>query len=212
MKLRIDFIVMAAGSSRRFGKNKLLQKIHGRSMFLFILDELEQAVKKLDHFSCRIFVVTQYKEIGQEVKRRQEASVSEKAALWQPAVYSPESVQGVSFTIKNGLRAAGTSDYYMFLTADQPCMQAGSIVRLVLETWKSGKGIGSMCWEDKPGNPVLFHSSYVPQLMSLEEDAGGRRIVKKNLSDCYYCQVQRKEELLDADTAEALNIILDYLS
>lgn len=226
----IDFIIMAAGSSRRFGKNKLLQDIYGRPMFCYVLDQVEKAAQNLsagnhmasadfskqadkaqDIFSCRIFVVTRYEEILREVKQRQGISGDSGSAFWQPAVYSPESAEGASFTIKNGIRAAGEhTDYYMFLAADQPCLLADSIAGLALETKKAGYGIGSMCWENAPGNPVLFHEKYVPWLLSLEGDTGGRRVVNKNLSDCFFYQAQRKEELADADTVESLNLFLDY--
>lgn len=231
MMTSIDFIIMAAGNSRRFGKNKLLYPIKGRPMFCFVLDQVEKAAEKLsalkpeaekqpipaqDGYFCRVFVAARDEEILQEVNRRQKNRQYRgfeklKNIHLRPAVYSPESVQGVSFTIKNGLHAAGeNSDYYIFLTADQPCLQADSIVKLVLETQKAGKGIGSMCWEDTPGNPVIFHRKYVPQLLALEGDTGGRRIVKKNPMDCCFCQVEKKEELADADTVESLHLLLDY--
>ncbi len=224
----VDFIIMAAGNSRRFGSNKLLYRIQGKPMFEYVLDQVELAMKELlikpmffDSFPpdrlqtgkqassghthseiiCRIFVVSRYDEILQEADRRG----------WT-AVFSPESVQGTSHTIKNGIRAAGEhSDYYMFLTADQPCLKAASIVNLVRETMAAEKGIGSMCLKDQPGNPVIFHRKYLTELLALEGDTGGRRVVKKYLSDCYFCQVQQQEELTDADTLESLDFLLDYM-
>lgn len=199
----IDFIIMAAGNSRRFGSNKLLHRIQGRPMFEFVLDQVDRAVseKAESGIIYRVFVVSRYEEILQEAARRG----------WT-AVFSPESVQGASYTIKNGIRAAGEhSDYYMFLTADQPCLRSVSIVNLIRETMAAGRGIGSMCWQEQPGNPVIFHRKYLPELLALEGDTGGRRVVKKHLSDCHFCQVQQQEELTDADTLESMDFLLDYM-
>lgn len=218
--LKIDFIVMAAGSSRRFGSNKLLYPIQGRPVYSRVLEQLELAVEKLSGISCRVFVVSRFEEILKAAEERG----------WQ-AVYSPESEAGVSWTIKNGISAAcdrsdchndqsgsqsagqsdGRSDYYMFLTSDQPCLQASSIVRLVQETLAAGKGIGSMCWQEQPGNPVIFHRKYLPELLALEGDTGGRKVVKKHPEDCFFCHAGQKEELADADRPEAMEIILDYI-
>lgn len=196
---------MAAGNSRRFGSNKLLHQIQGQPVFSFVLEQVEQAVRDLElekpELSCRVLVVSRYDEILQEAKRRGWA-----------AVFSPDSVQGASFTVKNGIRAAGeNSDYYMFLAADQPCLKASSIAGLVRDTLAAGKGIGSMCWQDQPGNPVIFHRTYLPCLLALEGDSGGRKVVRKYLSDCYFYQAEQKEELSDVDTLESMKIILDYL-
>lgn len=221
--LKMDFIVMAAGNSRRFGKNKLLQPIQKRPMFTWIFDVLEEVVAKLDETktACgRIFVVTQYEEILAEVEKRRknyenssQPHILQKENAWQPGVISPESTKGVSFTIRSGLLAAGDqSDYTMFLTADQPCLRAESILRLVTETLQARKGIGSLCYQETPGNPVLFHQIYRKDLMALEGDTGGRKIVKKHPEDCYFCPIAQKWELIDADTEKSLQEILDYFS
>ena len=211
--IKIDFIIMAAGNSRRFGSNKLLYRIKGRPMFTYVMDRAEQAIEKVpvnpigfDTFLSgqivfRVFVVSRFDEILR--------AAEEKG--WN-AVSSPESARGASFTIKNGLRAAGDeSDYYMFIASDQPCLQPDSIVKLIRETVETGKGIGSMCWQDQPGNPVMFHRKYLPELLALEGDTGGRKVVKKYPQDCHFCRAGRKEELMDADSPESMDIILDCM-
>lgn len=211
--MKIDFIVMAAGNSRRFGSNKLLYPIGNHPMYYYVLEHVEEAVKKLEQdkellTECRIFVVTQYEEILQEVAGRSEKN---EKKWWQPGVFSPESIHGASYTVKNAIKAAGReSDYYMFLTADQPCMKASTLVRLVMETYTAGKGIGSMCWQDQPGNPVLFGNQYLKELLSLEGDKGGRAVVRQHIADCYFCKADEKWELADADTKKSMQDILDY--
>jgi molybdenum cofactor cytidylyltransferase len=223
--MKIDFIIMAAGNSLRFGSNKLLYSIKGRPMFTYILEQVKQAAETLENSGqkpeiCsrnredageeiilpRIFVVTRYEEILQETEKYH------MDAVHMEAVYSPESEYGASYTVKNGLLQAGeASDYYMFLAADQPCLKAASIIRLIRETLESGSGIGSMCWHDQPGNPVMFHRRYFHELLALEGDRGGRKIAGQHPEDCYFCQAERKEELFDADTVKTMENLLDSI-
>ena len=48
------------------------------------------------------------------------------------------------------------------------------------------------------GNPCVFHSSLIPQLLSLEGDKGGRSVAKKY--DCVYVDIADERELMDIDT------------
>ena len=48
------------------------------------------------------------------------------------------------------------------------------------------------------GNPCVFNSSLIPQLLSLEGDKGGRSVAKKH--DCVYVDIADESELMDIDT------------
>ena len=51
---------------------------------------------------------------------------------------------------------------------------------------------------DAEGNPCVFNSSLIPQLLSLEGDKGGRSVAKKH--DCVYVDIADERELMDIDT------------
>ena len=51
---------------------------------------------------------------------------------------------------------------------------------------------------DAVGNPCVFNSSLIPQLLSLEGDKGGRSVAKKH--DCVYVDIADERELMDIDT------------
>lgn len=220
--LTIAFIIMAAGNSSRFGKNKLIQPLWGKPLFSYVLEETEKAAyrlmnasdicreaKKPERIRCRIQVVTRTPAILEAVSGR----AARDEALWSMPVNSPESQEGISVTIRNGIGAVGDSfDYYLFLTADQPCLRAASICRLIRETLESGKGLGSMRHQGEPGNPVLFHRGYLPQLLALSGDGGGRKILGTYPQDCWYCELQQGRELMDADTADALSRLENSLA
>ena len=104
------------------------------------------------------------------------------------AVLSPDSEKGISYTIKAGIMAVqeqkktGMQDYYMFAVADQPYLKSQSVIKLidkVLENKGNMKSVFSLRCGDAVGNPCVFHSSLIPQLLSLEGDKGGRSVAKK---------------------------------
>ena len=96
---------------------------------------------------------------------------------------------------------AKTEDYYMFAVADQPYLKSQSVIKLidkVLENKGNKRLVFSLRCGDAVGNPCVFHSSLIPQLLSLEGDKGGRSVAKKY--DCVYVDIADERELMDIDT------------
>lgn len=123
------------------------------------------------------------------------------------AVLSPDSEKGISYTIKAGIMAVqeqkktGMQDYYMFAVADQPYLKSQSVIKLidrVLENTGGKQLAFSLRCGAAVGNPCVFHSSLIPQLLSLEGDKGGRSVAKKY--DCVYVDIADERELMDIDT------------
>ena len=123
------------------------------------------------------------------------------------AVLSPDSEKGISYTIKAGIMAVqeqkktGMQDYYMFAVADQPYLKSQSVIKLIDKVIKNtgGKRLAfSLRCGDAVGNPCVFNSSLIPQLLSLEGDKGGRSVAKKY--DCVYVDIADERELMDIDT------------
>ena len=123
------------------------------------------------------------------------------------AVLSPDIEKGISYTIKAGIMAVqeqkktGMQDYYMFAVADQPYLKSQSVIKLidkVLENKGNMKSVFSLRCGDTVGNPCVFHSSLISQLLSLEGDKGGRSVAKKY--DCVYVDIADERELTDIDT------------
>lgn len=117
--------------------------------------------------------------------------------MWQSSVWQkkPEKNSG---SLHN---TAEPEDYYMFAVADQPYLKSQSVIKLidkVLENkWNMRLAFSLRCG-DAVGNPCVFHSSLIPQLLSLEGDKGGRSVAKKN--DCVYVDIADERELMDIDT------------
>ena len=219
----IHIIYMAAGNSRRFGSNKLFYELDGKPMYRHLLErlveikdrynKLKKAGKKIKNAESNnpvidITVVTRYREILDYCSSIPDCH----------AVLSPDSEKGISYTIKAGIMAvqeqkklkkssevthhtAETEEYYMFAVADQPYLKSQSVIKLIDRVLKNtgGKRLAfSLRCGDAVGNPCVFNSSLIPQLLSLEGDKGGRSVAKKN--DCVYVDIADERELMDIDT------------
>ena len=212
----IHIIYMAAGNSRRFESNKLFYELDGKPMYRHLLErliEIKDRYNKLKNAESNnpvidITVVTRYREILDYCACIPDCH----------AVLSPDSEKGISYTIKAGIMAvqeqkklkkssevthhtAETEEYYMFAVADQPYLKSQSVIKLidkVLENKGNMKSVFSLRCGDTVGNPCVFHSSLIPQLLSLEGDKGGRSVAKKY--DCVYVDIADERELTDIDT------------
>lgn len=117
--------------------------------------------------------------------------------IWQSSVWQkkPEKNSG---SLHN---TAEPEDYYMFAVADQPYLKSQSMIKLIDKVFEN-KGnkrlVFSLRCGNAVGNPCVFHSSLIPQLLSLEGDKGGRSVAKKY--DCVYVDIADERELMDIDT------------
>ena len=212
----IHIIYMAAGNSRRFGSNKLFYELDGKPMYRHLLErlvEIKDRYNKLKNAESNnpvidITVVTRYREILDYCSSIPDCH----------AVLSPDSEKGISYTIKAGIMAvqeqkklkkssevthhtAEKEEYYMFAVADQPYLKSQSVIKLIdkiLENKGNKRLVFSLRCGDAVGNPCVFHSSLIPQLLSLEGDKGGRSVAKKY--DCVYVDIADERELMDIDT------------
>ncbi len=221
---------MAAGNSRRFGSNKLFYKIAGKPMYRHVLDRLleivaggsERAEISEDTISISqeidITVVTQYGKIMDycnDIHDMQDVydihNLNElHSSSHVHAIYSPDSYKGASYTIKAGINAVQerykdiSSHYFMFVVADQPYLKKESLIKLI-NAVKAAEGsqakVFSLRCGSTPGNPCVFHGSLISELLELEGDQGGRRVLKNH--DCVYVDIDDPRELCDIDTCDA---------
>lgn len=117
--------------------------------------------------------------------------------MWQSSVWQkkPEKNSG---SLHNTVE---TEDYYMFAVADQPYLKSQSVIKLIdkaLENKGNKRLVFSLRCGDAVGNPCVFHSSLIPQLLSLDGDKGGRSVAKKY--DCVYVDIADERELMDIDS------------
>lgn len=184
-------IYLAAGLSSRYGSNKLLEMVDGKPMFRHLLDILT-VMKEEEPHRYELVVVTAYDEIEESVK-----------GLPVKVVRNNNQELGASHSIKLGLEACGEigqHDHVMFAVADQPYVQEDELFGFIHMYKRSYKGIGCLSYQGVMGNPVIFQGKFVPELMALTGDVGGKAVVKAHLSEVFQYEADSELSLQDIDT------------
>lgn len=187
----IHMLYLASGNARRFHGNKLLAMVDGKPLFLHGLELLDGIC--LERGDCTLTVVSQYPQIRHHAQQ-----------MGIPAVDSPDSPLGLSHTIAAGIRSIPglkAEDFLLFCVADQPNLKKASLCRL-LEKAIPGTLAARLCWQDRPGNPVLFSGQLAGELLDLTGDQGGGSIAARH--GCIWVQASDPRELADVDTQEDL--------
>lgn len=186
-------ILLAAGSARRFGENKLLRPLNGRPLYAHGLAALLAAAKERPNADVTV------------VSRTPEILAAARAA-GAKAVESPLSERGLSFTIKaalDSLEPLNERDYLLFAVADQPFLTAASVAALLEQAAPPTRG-ATLCFGEKVGSPTLFSASLAGQLRALEGDRGGRAVLRALGGECLRVQAESERELEDIDLPEQL--------
>lgn len=183
----IGCVLMAAGSSSRFGGNKLLADFFGKTL-------IERAMEAVPRDKLlRTAVVSGCNE-----------ALSMALEFDFLAVRNDRPEEGVSRTIRLGLDALGNVDAAMFMVADQPCLSRWSTEGLVSFYLKEPDRIAAMAYGLRRGNPVIFPKDMFIDLRSLTGDTGGSAVICKKQDKLRLYQVEDELELFDADRASEL--------
>ena len=191
--MTLGIVFMASGFGRRFGSNKLLYPIDGTPLYTHALSSLIDATNELKSDNAiSLAVVSQYDEILEDARK--------SGAI---AVYNPDSDKGITASIKLGINNLPESEHYAFFVADQPYLKAETTAAFLKSYLENGKPIGCVTDSIVSGSPVVFSRAFLPELLALEGDRGGKQIVMKNPEDVFYYEVSPRE-LFDLDKPEDL--------
>lgn len=227
--MKIAMIMLAAGNSRRFGANKLLYEIDGIPMYRHVLEQLDDTKKKIENIYseysditednnndnnsdivqlnnlyrnnitakiiCNIIVITQYDAIAEAVKTKE-----------IQVLYNPHPEDGISSSVKIGLNASLDADAVLFTVSDQPWLTSETICELIHVFLNTSKGIACVSCQGKMGNPCIFDRKYYNELLSLEGDKGGKKVVMKHLDDTQIYEIEAGRELEDIDYYESIAV------
>ena len=189
----IDAIILAAGKSSRFKPgNKLLKTLGGLSL-------IEWVVKKACTREFRsVIVVT-----GHD-RERIEAAVADYDVK---CIFNPQYDAGMGASIVVGVKDLSGAESYLIWPADMPLIQIET-VEAVCNALKPARIIAPT-HKNKRGHPVLFASTFLPDLMAIPFDTGARSIIQNYPESIHLIEVDDPAILCDIDTREQLNACLD---
>ena len=188
---RIAALLLAAGASRRMGTpNKLVATIAGRPLVRIA------AEAALASRAVSLTVVTGHRPADVEAAL---------AGLAFNAVHNADFADGLSTSLRTGIAALPADvDGAVVVLADMPEVTAAMIDRLIA-AFHPGK-IVVPTFAGRQGNPVVWARRFFPDLMAVEGDTGGRRIIAAN-RDAVVEVGLGPAVAADVDTPEALAAI-----
>lgn len=181
---KVDGIILAAGFSRRMGKDKLLLPFEDEVVVKKIID----TCKKSD--ISKIIMVYRNWKVGQIGKEEEVMTVRNKRAYL-----------GQSESVKEGLRHS-FAEGYLFLAADQPMLSKDTINDLIgiFRGTDSGIIVPSHCGQVQM--PILFSADFRDELMDIEGENGGAEIIRENRHKVHWYRIKDPLEVADIDTMD----------
>jgi molybdenum cofactor cytidylyltransferase len=159
-------VVLAAGSSTRFGRTKQLEKFEGVSL-------AAGAVRKAESVCGELTVLVTGKD-WQKV-------ADTCAPLAGYFVINTDYEQGLASSIACGVRAvADSADAILLMLSDLPLVTTEHLTKLVNAWAESPQTIVASAFEDTLGPPIVFPKADFDALMQLSGDRGARPIIDAN--------------------------------
>jgi CTP:molybdopterin cytidylyltransferase MocA/xanthine/CO dehydrogenase XdhC/CoxF family maturation factor len=190
---RIAAIVLAAGTSSRMGRNKLVELVRGKPLVRQAVDAALGS--RLDP----VVVVT-----GHEANRISAALHGAPVTI----VHNDKFSEGLSASIRAGVAAVPEHcEGAMILLGDMPDISPALIDRLVAAFDPAGgRAICVATAGDQRGHPVLWARPFFPEIMALKGDKGARELLEAHVHQVIEIDSGDDAPLADIDTPEALAV------
>ncbi|MEM1674855.1 MAG: nucleotidyltransferase family protein [Candidatus Bathyarchaeia archaeon] len=188
----IPLIVLAAGQSKRFGRNKLLEKIDGSTI-------IERVVKSaLSSKADEVIVV-----LGFEAHKV--LNVLKKFNC--KFVFNEEFYSGQSSSVKVGVKAVVEyAEALIILPGDMALITPKPINMIINEYYESRSPIIVASYRGRLGHPALFDRSLFNEILAISEETMGlKAIIRRYKDKIKKVEVNSIEVLVDIDTPEDLN-------
>jgi molybdenum cofactor cytidylyltransferase len=191
----IGAIVLAAGSSRRFGDDKRKAKLPNGKMVI------QQSVETVLTCFDEVTLVLRYgdNEFAAELSTLLN---NPKLNIFQ----APDSAMGMGHSLANAIREVNNLEGVFVFLADMPHLQPATITQLqeTFTTNQSNNPIVVPTLDGQFGHPVGFAASYFDELAALTGDKGAKPVMNANAGKVIEVAVDDAGVLKDVDTPEDL--------
>ena len=189
---KVAAVILAAGRSTRFARNKMIEPIDGEAMVARVVRIA--AASGADP----VIVVT-----GHEATRVAETLQGHDVRV----VHNPAYGEGLSTSLRAGIRAVPPeSDGALILLGDMPGIQAGEIGLLLAAFAVAGREAICLPVKDgRRGNPVLWGAAYFPEMMAISGDVGAKELLAGHADKVCEVPAESNGIFADVDTPNDLD-------
>lgn len=164
--LKVAAVVLAAGSSTRMGRNKLLLDLGGETI-------VRRAVRAAVGAGVDQVVVV----LGHEEPRVR----AELAGLPCTPVVNPDHAEGAGTSVRTGVRqVAAEADAVVVVLADMPFVTATMIATLVERHQATGAPLVVSHYGDVQAPPTLYARALFVELLSIPGERCAKQVVRRH--------------------------------
>lgn len=183
--MKIGAVVLAAGESKRMGRQKLLLPWHDKTMIEEVISHL--LVSKVDE--TLVVLGADSTKIEEKIKKYPVKTT-----------VNPYYKKGMLSSVQWGFNQMGRDVRGVLVyLGDQPLIPAYVIDRVISSYKKSKKGIIIPVYKKKRGHPILIHSRYTEEINNLDPEIGLRGLVHSHQDDILEVKVESPGILKDID-------------
>ncbi len=181
-------IVLAAGLSRRLGRNKLLLPMGLKPIVVWTVENA--LASPLDE----VIVVTGHQNEAVEAAIRH---------LPVRIVHNPDYAEGQSTSLKAGVRGSSPwTEGFIFFLGDQPLIGADIVTALLERFRRDHPLLVAPVFAGKQGNPVLISAKLRRELLALTGDAGARPLIERHADALATVEINQPAIRMDIDREE----------
>ena len=184
-----SIVILAAGLSTRFERNKLLEPINGQPLIRGVVSAASSS--KADE----VIIV-----LGYEAKKVRSVLKGLRCRL----TVNREFGKGQSSSIKVGVRAASRqAKALLILPGDVALITSEAIDKVIYEYSRTGGLIVVASHKGIAGHPILFDRSLFPEVLRVREKSKGlKAVVYRHRNQVRLAEVGSDVVLYDFDTAD----------
>lgn len=190
-------IILAAGSSTRMKKQKLLLPFKGKTIIETVIENAVSTVGK----NVMVVLGSNRKEISEKIEHFKVKRCVNKNYL-----------NGMLSSAICGIQALPeTAEAFLIFLGDQPQIPS-SVSKLIIEAWeKSGKNIIVPVYQNRRGHPVLIETRFIPEIEQLDQNRGLKQLLEKYPEEVFEVSCSSPEILRDIDTPEEYKMEISKL-
>ncbi|MCR6691850.1 MAG: nucleotidyltransferase family protein [archaeon YNP-LCB-003-016] len=194
----ITAIILAAGASKRFGRNKLLETINGKPMIKWTVEAA------LNSMANEVVVV-----LGFEAEKVAEAIKD----LPCKKVINENYEEGMSSSVKCGLRnAMDKSMAILIIPGDCPLIRSEDINKVIKRYLETRKPIVIATHKGRRGHPIMISRELFEEVMGISEEGMGlKEVIKRHEMEIAYAETENAGVIRDIDNPEDLKEALKLM-
>ena len=192
----IGAIILAAGSSRRFGSDKRKSRLPNGDMVL------ETTIRNVLKVMDSVLVVLRFGD-SQFAGELQDLVNDSRVQVY----CAPDSAKGMGSSLANAVETVGSWDAAVVFLGDMPFIQTETVDALLTKFDQRDRDTAPIVLptlDGRRGHPVVFDESYFAEMQKLSGDQGAKQVISKHMDMVVEIPVNDSGVIKDIDRPDDL--------